>query len=103
MKTPHQASTAVFKVKKDAPRTRGDSTTKTLERLCVVATIAFLPFPSLFQLCCRASIAHVAADSPSWKLNPLLYRLTSSLSFFFILGRHNGGFSGQIIVMNMQK
>lgn len=47
MKTQHQASTAVFRVKKDAPRTRGDFYYKTLERLCVVETIAFLPF-SLF-------------------------------------------------------
>lgn len=43
MKMQHQAFSAVFRVKKDAPRTRGDSTTRHCKGF-VPETIAFLPF-----------------------------------------------------------
>lgn len=55
---------------------------KTVERLCVVETIAFLPFfPSLFQMCCSSRIAHVATDSPFRKKKKSRRRLP--LPFFF--------------------
>lgn len=73
----------------------------------MVETIAFLPF-SLFVsvvLSCQDRCRRFTSLEGKKKRNPLSHKAptTSFIVLYFILGRNNGGFSGQIIVMNTQE
>lgn len=77
---------------------------KTAGRLCVVETIAFLPF---FCLCFSRAAAPGSLTSPQIHLSEKEGGGAKSydptlLALSFLKGPNNGGFSGQIIVMNMR-
>ena len=74
---------------------------KTAEGLCVVETIAFLQFFCLCLSCVAAPVSrtslsiHLSGRGGGGSHDPTL------LPFSFLKGIKNGGYSGQIIVMNV--